>query len=477
MNRRQLLKFGALVSSFSLGSRWLKAATRELTQQKVLPSDHIPTVAPWASELQSEWANLPETWPQSFQRLYSEEEIASSSEQMREILKANRKGLAKVRKSSNDDFRELKDGNSQMLAQLLSVSTDDLESLQEGAVSGALGDFMEKARAFDGRLSSREVFQGGRNVITGHFLQMVDNQDVHFRWSLAAYSLLYPYTDNFLDNEDLTDIDKLSFAERFRNRLRGQDVAPASEIEEKMFDLVSLIEKDIPRRQYPEVYGSLLLIHNAQVDSLVRQKQKNPNAWSNDDLLAMSISKGGASVLADAYLIQPDINPDLARLSYRIGFCLQMVDDLQDMEEDLQNGDVTIFTKEYQARGNVDGAVIKLLHLVDSISKETAKYAAKGGTVNSAISTAFLNGTSTLISEAVDAEQPRSKYQKNKGEYEMVDSQRIVTASLMSELQSRVPYKLDALNGQTVESAFVRKINDDNDYGKMVRFLNRMSLV
>ena len=64
-----------------------------------------------------------------------------------------------------------------------------------------------------------------------------------------------------------------------------------------------------------------------------------------DEVLEISIWKGSTSVLADYLLAAPDWEGDEEGFYLKLGFILQLVDDLQDMEEDSKKGSHTWMTE------------------------------------------------------------------------------------------------------------------------------------
>ena len=102
-----------------------------------------------------------------------------------------------------------------------------------------------------------------------------------------------------------------------------------------------MVEDQYDRRQYPQVYASLLAIHAAQTRSLaLMQAGAAPYVV---DLLGITFDKGGTSVLADAYLVAGDLSPQQATFAFELGAFLQFVDDLEDVEADLAAGRQSVF--------------------------------------------------------------------------------------------------------------------------------------
>ena len=189
------------------------------------------------------------------------------------------------------------------------------------------------ARQFDPSLSMPDIVQACRNAWTACGLQPLLGEAVSLTPSILGYSLLYPYSDNYLDQVDTSREAKLRFSERFRDRLRGESAFAEDDREAAIWTLVSLIEEQYPRADYPEVFDCLLAIHRAQEQS-IGQLGSCENL-ADEQLLAMSCAKGGTSVMADACLSHGWLSPQESRFSFEWGVLLQLGDDLQDVRQDL----------------------------------------------------------------------------------------------------------------------------------------------
>ena len=223
------------------------------------------------------------------------------------------------------------------------------------------------ARAFDPTLSNADTIQACRNAWSCCGMQALLGQPMELTPSILAYSLLYPYSDNYLDRPDLSTADKLDFSERFRLRLCGEPVSPANAREAAIWALVGLIEGQYSRVRYPQVFDSLLSIHRAQEQSIAqlggsRLNNSRDNSLDNSELLRISCAKGGTSVLADACLTQPRLSAEEIRFSFDWGVLLQLGDDLQDVREDMRRGSVTLFTRAIAQGKTLDPLILQLLH-------------------------------------------------------------------------------------------------------------------
>jgi hypothetical protein len=177
--------------------------------------------------------------------------------------------------------------------------------------------------------------------------------------SILGYSLLYPYSDNYLDRPDIATDAKLRFSQRFRQRLRGEELPIRDSREAALWRLIQLIEGEYSRARYPQVFDCLLAIHRAQEQSIA---QLGTSAECDAlELLHMSCAKGGSSVLADACLAHGWLTEDESRFAFEWGVLLQLGDDLQDVHEDIERGSITLFSVAAAAGEPLDGLVKQLL--------------------------------------------------------------------------------------------------------------------
>lgn len=220
------------------------------------------------------------------------------------------------------------------------------------------------ARAFDPSLSMTDIVQASRNAWTACGLQPLFGEPQRLTPSILGYSLLYPYSDNLLDREDLSSSAKLHFSARFRQRLHGETLPIEDPREFALQTMIHLIESEYPRNTFPQVYQCLLAIHQAQENSL-RQLRSLQDLT---EILTISCAKGGTSVLADAILARGHLTESEIQFAFAWGVLLQLGDDLQDLAEDQRRGSVTLFTRA-AARGiPLDGLTRQLLRFSDRVA-------------------------------------------------------------------------------------------------------------
>lgn len=215
------------------------------------------------------------------------------------------------------------------------------------------------ARQFDPDLSMPSIIQAARNAWTACGLQPLLGANIKLTPAILGYSLLYPYSDNYLDDEDVAAEEKLRFSRRFRLRLMGHYVSAEDGREHAMWRLIELIEAQYPRAAYPQVFESLLAIHRAQEESIT---QINARKFDRDaECLRVSCAKGGSSVLADACLAHGSLDEKESRFAFEWGVLLQLGDDLQDVREDMRRGSVTLFSRAARGGLRLDGLTAQLL--------------------------------------------------------------------------------------------------------------------
>jgi hypothetical protein len=223
--------------------------------------------------------------------------------------------------------------------------------------------FAREARAFDASLPLDSLWQALRNVWIGNSLQMLLELPVALTPGLFAYSMLYPLTDNLLDDPRVEIGAKRAFNERFGRRLAGLPAWPVSAAEAAIFRLVERIEGEFPRQAFPDVHESLLAIHGGQVLSLAQQDDPG---LGDAEILAISCEKGGSSVLADLYLAAGKADAGEERFAFGYGVALQLLDDLQDIETDLAAGHQTLFTRAAR-HGALDRPAARLAQFIDRV--------------------------------------------------------------------------------------------------------------
>ncbi|GAA0724724.1 hypothetical protein GCM10008905_19100 [Clostridium malenominatum] len=231
----------------------------------------------------------------------------------------------------------------------------------------ATKDFIKECREFDNDIDYEDIGQAMRNVWIIAIFQKIIGADIKFTKAIFGYSMLYPYTDNYLDDPSVSMEHKKDFNIRLSRRLKGEPIIGVNSHEEKVYKLIECIEAIFKREEYKKVYEKLLLIHAGQIKSL--SQQETVSIPYEKDILGISIEKGGASVLVDGYLINGMLTKDEEIFAYGYGFLLQLCDDLQDVKDDLKNSHMTLMS-QLAGKYYLDVITNKLINLTIKVVED-----------------------------------------------------------------------------------------------------------
>ena len=225
--------------------------------------------------------------------------------------------------------------------------------------------FIGNAREFDESISIEDLGQALRNYLVYAIFLELNGKEQCCKPSIFGYSMLYPYTDNYIDNAVIAIEDKKHYNKLIENKLRGNPFEILSEHEKKTAELLDDIAKDYASSD--EVFKGLYYMLEAQKNSQ-RQSDKKEEL-KEEEILDISIYKGGLSVLLDRYFIDKDFNGRDLYFYYGFGFLLQLCDDLQDITQDGEEESRTVFTV-CRRKEETAAKVNKLLHFTKELFEE-----------------------------------------------------------------------------------------------------------
>ncbi len=235
---------------------------------------------------------------------------------------------------------------------------DQLDIILSDSFRNVSRDFFHQAREFGPELTSENLYQGLRNVWIMNGIQLMMDLPVEITSSVFAYSMIYPYSDNLLDDPAVSEGEKKAFSQRFNRRLHGESVEPCNHTEKQLFLLVEMIESQYPREQYPKVYESLYAIQRGQTRSL---SLSGCNRMTDAEIREICFEKGGASVLADGYLVAGNLTQIEEQALFGYGIYLQLLDDVQDAREDAEASTQTLFSGRH-ANHSLDSLLNRTIH-------------------------------------------------------------------------------------------------------------------
>ena len=235
-----------------------------------------------------------------------------------------------------------------------------------GAFQDELKDFLRHVRAFAPELSIDGIGQAIRNYIVYMMFARIHQANKDFSTACFGYSMLYPFTDNYIDSQNYSISDKTEYNRIIQDKLTGKAVHPRSQHQLKTCELLGMIESEYPRELDSTVFKLLRMMLEAQEESLRQQSKENVLTLS--DRLDISIYKGGISVLIDRFFVNREITEADMVFYLGFGFFLQLADDLQDIKEDSEKGHQTILTLD-TSYVQEEKTVNKLLHFVQKITE------------------------------------------------------------------------------------------------------------
>ncbi|MBF4695902.1 hypothetical protein [Fusibacter ferrireducens] len=221
-------------------------------------------------------------------------------------------------------------------------------------------DFYEQAKAFNSEMNIEDIGQAMRNVWIINLIQQLEGKPSKLSSSAFGYSMLYPYTDNLLDDTDMDLSYKKEIMTRFGKRLAGLQSNSDDALnpyEQDLFKLIAMVESEYERDDHPMVYESMLGIHHAQ---LMSQRQHCLSIPYETSILEYTFEKGGTSVLADACIVCGKLTEAQMLFYMQYGIVLQLCDDFQDMVEDQTHRHQTIFS-QLMGHYKLDPLILKTL--------------------------------------------------------------------------------------------------------------------
>lgn len=315
------------------------------------------------------WQEGPDS-PAPIERTFPAGEQAAREAQLDRFLEsvqAELRSLPRTRRERSEARERISSAFERFARTALDFEDPHLDLLVRGGFSAVGTSLARQARHFDPAVTIADILQACRNAWTACGLQALVGRPMQVTPAIFAYSMLYPYTDNYLDDFAASRADKLGFSARFGRRLAGEAVAPANERESAIWRLIGLIEGQYDRATSPQVFQSLLAIHRAQENSL-RLLRQRPSAGAVN-VLTLSFAKGGASVMADGHLAAGSLSEAEADFVFAWGVLLQLADDLQDVRQDCRDGALTLFS---QAAGHepLDALTNRTLHFAERVMRK-----------------------------------------------------------------------------------------------------------
>lgn len=227
--------------------------------------------------LKTAWREAPETEP-DFLEDYPAAVQKENEERISRMLEKGKERLGmfpesffafRKRKKWKKSMEELLEKILQQ--ELLPDTGGDMEGEDLREFQACMKEFLRKVRKFDKDMALEDMGQAVRNYMVYAIFLALNGQELKYRPAAFGYSMLYPYTDNYIDSPDRSEREKEHYNRLIEGKLRGRKVRPLSRHERKTVKLLEQVEMDYGRPH--EVYDGLLLMLEAQENSMRQENQ------------------------------------------------------------------------------------------------------------------------------------------------------------------------------------------------------------
>jgi hypothetical protein len=99
-----------------------------------------------------------------------------------------------------------------------------LEQKELEAFQAELLEFLRQVRRFAPELTLEDIGQALRNYIVYAMFKVIHRKNTGFRMAGFGYSMLYPFTDNYIDSKSVTPEEKSEYNKLIRDMLEGREV-------------------------------------------------------------------------------------------------------------------------------------------------------------------------------------------------------------------------------------------------------------
>ncbi len=221
-----------------------------------------------------------------------------------------------------------------------------------GFVRQYLGAFEETMARFsvDAKKYFSETVRKGAafgNIASQVVLSSLELRAASVR-SVLALTLLHPLTDDALDQ----GWDVAPSMRKITSWLQGGMDRVENPYEEIVFRLISDIREDFPPAEHPVLHHVLSKLHEAQLQSVMIQKNRGNSEATDEDLFRVVTKKGAYTAVALSYMAIGTLTKSESEYFFRSGLQFQMGDDLMDVIEDRKDGTQTLWTRSLTSNSN-----------------------------------------------------------------------------------------------------------------------------
>ena len=127
--------------------------------------------------------------------------------------------------------------------------------------------FIDKVRIFDETLKPEHIWQALRNYFIYAIIVEMQGEEQNAANPILAYSLLYPYTDNYIDDHKVSREEMDHYNRIIASKLKGEPITVGSLLEENTCSLLDMILNEYEGEKQKRIAETLLRLLEAPTQS------------------------------------------------------------------------------------------------------------------------------------------------------------------------------------------------------------------
>ena len=207
-------------------------------------------------------------------------------------------------------------------------------------------------------LSEAALTSGGIAFYGSIGLSLMETYKVCNVDHLFYFTSLYMLTDYWFDDPSLKDVDKISTAKTLIDLIENPRLVKGNPVLTLMTDILLRLIKEVP--------NSYDILKNAFYSEIVSTMIQGQDDLPADVYLKVCEWKGGA--MLNSMQVICGSKPD--KSCYIVGACIQLIDDMHDIDEDMEDGINTIATHINKKYGNLDCLFFYMINLLTKLDKK-----------------------------------------------------------------------------------------------------------
>lgn len=176
-------------------------------------------------------------------------------------------------------------------------------------------------------------------------------------------SAIHPVYDDYIDSGTFDT----TFPARLSAYLNGADFIPENVYERSIFALLNELRTLFPCKRHERLWHILSELHDAQVKS----HSQAVESLDIEKILEISFEKGGLAFAFYGYVVCGGLTELEFAHFYAMGAIFQLMDDLHDIEDDLSEGVLTVFTKDVRENGFIRRSLLGLVAMQEAFEHKT----------------------------------------------------------------------------------------------------------